>query len=143
MQSIGIDADASKGRSEEVSKVIDISLNQIYTYRYDGGRTFLIGQTTASSGGGVTDNLSSELKNAGRISFFYRIVSCCMHAQYKTLYKSVEQVYGEIGIGEVSSMQLFHRFFLKQEALGESFKDTWVIVNPNSPMPFLSGITKE
>ena len=70
MQSIRIYADASKGRSEEVAKALDVSLNRIDTYPSDGGRTLLLGQTTDSGGGGVTEILASELKNIGRISFF-------------------------------------------------------------------------
>ena len=47
-----------------------MSLNQIDTYPSDGGRTLLLGHTTDSGGGGVTESLVSELKNIGRISFF-------------------------------------------------------------------------
>ena len=49
-----LDADVSKGISEEVAKSLDVSLNHIDTYHSDGGRTLLIGQTTESGGGGVT-----------------------------------------------------------------------------------------
>ena len=51
----------------------------------------------------MTEILDSELKNNFRISFFYRIVNCCMNAQSKALQQSVEQVYGAGGIGEVYS----------------------------------------
>ena len=120
-----------------------MSLNQIYTYWSDGGRTLLLGQTIDSGGGGVTESLASELKNIGRISFFYCIVNCCLHAQYKALQKSVEQVYGAGGLGEVSFMQLLHTFLSTQEALDEDFKETWVRVNPNSLMNFMSDIKNE
>ena len=40
-------------------------------------------------------------------------------------------------------MQLLHMFLLTQEALGEDLKQTWVRVNPNSPMTFMSDITNE
>ena len=33
--------------------------------------------------------------------------------------------------------------FPTKEALGEDFKYMWVIVNHNSPMPFMSDITNE
>ena len=46
-----------------------MSLKHIDTYRYDGGRTLLLGKTTESGGGGVTDILSSE------INFFISLVS--------------------------------------------------------------------
>ena len=36
-----------------------------------------------------------------------------------------------------------HTFWSTKEALGEYFKETWVIVNPNSPLPFISDITNE
>ena len=117
-----------------------MSLNRIYTYRSDGGRTLLLGHTTDSDFGGVTEILARELKNIGSNNFFYRIFNCCLQAQYKALQKSVEQVYGAGGLGEVSFMQLFHTFWLTQEALGEKSKETWVIVNPNSLMPFMSDI---
>ena len=49
MQSIRHDADAYKGTLEEAAKAIDVSLNQIDTYWYGGGRTLLLGQTTDSN----------------------------------------------------------------------------------------------
>ena len=67
-----------------------MSLNKINTYWPDGGRKILLGNTTDSDGGGVTESLVSELKNVGRISFFYRIVNFCLYAQFKALQKSVE-----------------------------------------------------
>ena len=76
-----------------------MSLNRIYTYRSDGGRTLLLGHTTDSDFGGVTEILARELKNIGSNSFFYRIFNCCLQAQYKALQKSVEQVYGAGDIG--------------------------------------------
>ena len=91
----------------------------------------------------MTESLASELKNIGRISFLYIIVNFCLHAQCKALHQSVEQVYGAGGIGEVSFVQLLHTFWSTQEALGEDFKDTWVRVNLNSLMPFMSDITNE
>ena len=39
-----------------------MSLNQIDTYRYDGGITIILGKTTDSGGGGVTESLASEIK---------------------------------------------------------------------------------
>ena len=62
-------SDASKGISEELSKAFDLSLNQIDNYRSYGEGTLLIVQTTDSGGCGVTNRLSSELKNVGCISF--------------------------------------------------------------------------
>ena len=38
-----LNADASKGISEEVGKALGVSLNQIDTYRSNGGRTLLLG----------------------------------------------------------------------------------------------------
>ena len=70
MQSIWIDEDSSKGRSEEVAKALDVSLNQIDTYQSDGGRKFLFVQTKDSGVGGVAERLSSELKNVSHVSFF-------------------------------------------------------------------------
>ena len=99
-----------------------MSLNQIYIYQYDGKITLLLGHTTDSGGGGVTESLASELKNIGRISFLYIIVNFCLHAQCKALHQSVEQVYGAGGIGEVSFVQLLHIFCSTQESLGEDFK---------------------
>ena len=55
----------------------------------------------------MTESLASELNNIGRISFFYRIVNCCMHAQSKALQQSVEQVYVAGGLDEVCFMQVF------------------------------------
>ena len=82
-----------------------MSLNQIDNYRFDGGIKLLLGQTTDSGGGGVTDSLVSELNCFGRISFFYCIINFCLHAQSKSLQKSVEkQKYPNImqhGEGEV------------------------------------------
>ena len=124
VQSILIYVDASKGISEEVANATDVSLNKIYTYPYDGGITLLIRHTTDSDGGGVTESLSSELKNSGRIIFIYCIVNSCLHAQYKTPQKSVEQVYGSGGLGEISFMPLLHMFWSTQEAIGEDFKET-------------------
>ena len=40
-------------------------------------------------------------------------------------------------------MQLLHTFCSTQEALGEYFKETWVRVNPNYPMSFMSDIKNE
>ena len=37
-------------------------------------------------------------------------------------------------------MQVFHMCLSTEESLGEYFKFTWVIVNPNYPMPFMSDI---
>ena len=71
MQSICLDLDASEGRSEEVAKAFYVSLNQIDTYWYDGERTILLGQTTDSGGGGVTEILAVELKNVGKFNFFF------------------------------------------------------------------------
>ena len=75
MKSTRLDTDASKGISEEVSKALAVLLNYIDTYRYDGLRNIILGQTTSSGGGGVTESLSSELKNVGCIIFFCRIVN--------------------------------------------------------------------
>ena len=91
----------------------------------------------------MIESLASELKNVGCISFFYPIINYCLHSQYKARQKMVEKVYGSGGIEEVSSMQLLNTFWSTQEAFGEYFKETWVIVNPNSPMPFMSDITNE
>ena len=54
MQSIRLDADAYKGRSEEVAKSLDVSLNWIDSFRYNGVRALLLGKTTDSGGGVVT-----------------------------------------------------------------------------------------
>ena len=51
VQSIYLDAGASKGSSEQVTKAFSVSLNQIYTYRFDGERTLLLVKTTESDGG--------------------------------------------------------------------------------------------
>ena len=85
----------------------------------------------------MTESLSEELKNIGHIYVLYHIFNCCLHAQSKALQRSVEQVYGAGGLREVSSMQLLHKFWLTQEALGEHFKETWVILNPDYPMPLM------
>ena len=90
MKSIQLDADASKGSSEEVETALDVSLNQIDTYCSDGGITRLLVHKTDSVGGGVTESLAIELTNVGRISFFYRIANCCMYAQSKALQQMVE-----------------------------------------------------
>ena len=55
----------------------------------------------------------------------------------------MEQVYGEGGIRGVSPMKLLHTFWSTDEELGENFKETWVILNPNDPMPFIPGTTNE
>ena len=91
----------------------------------------------------MTEILASEFKNIGRISFFYRIFTFCLHDQYKALQKSVEQVYGAGGLGEVYFMQLLHMFCSIQEAICEKFKETWIRVNPNYLMPFMLEITNE
>ena len=46
VQSIRLNADTSKMKSEEVAKSLDVSLNPIYTYRSDGVRTLILRQTT-------------------------------------------------------------------------------------------------
>ena len=46
VQSMRLDADESKGSPEEVAKALDVSFNQIDTYRSDGERTLLLGHTT-------------------------------------------------------------------------------------------------
>ena len=66
---IRLDADAYKGSLEELAKLLDVSLNQIDTYRSDGVRTLLHGKTPDSGGGGVTEILAIKLKNVDRISF--------------------------------------------------------------------------
>ena len=43
VQSIRLGADESKEISEEVSKALDVSLNQIDTYQYDEGITLILG----------------------------------------------------------------------------------------------------
>ena len=68
----------------------DVLLNQTDTYRSDRGRELLLGQTTDSGGGGLTENFASELRNVGRISFFYCNVNHCLYTQSKTHQKSVE-----------------------------------------------------
>ena len=40
-------------------------------------------------------------------------------------------------------MQLLYTFWSTEESLGEDFKDTWVILNPNAPNNFMSDITNE
>ena len=40
-------------------------------------------------------------------------------------------------------MQFLHTFWSTEEALGGYFKEIWVIVNPNDPMPFMLCITNE
>ena len=111
MKSVRLDTDSSKGRSEEVAEALGVSLNRIDNFRSDGGRTRLLGHTTDSGGGGVTESFASEIKSIGRISFLYRIINCCLHAQSKALHQIVEQVYGSGGTGEVSFMQLLHAFW--------------------------------
>ena len=51
MQSIRLNADASKGSSEEVENALDVLLKKIDTYQSDWGRKILLGQTTDSGGG--------------------------------------------------------------------------------------------
>ena len=89
MQSIWLDADESNGISEELSKALDVSLNHIDTYRYCGGIILLLGKTTDSGGGGVTEILFSELKNVDCISFLYHIINSFLISQSKALQKSV------------------------------------------------------
>ena len=89
-----------------------MSLNQIYSYWSDGGITHLLRQTKYYGGGAVTESLSGELKNIGRISLVYHIGNCRMHAQSKALKKIVEQVCGTGGLVGVSFMQLLHTFLL-------------------------------
>ena len=36
-----------------------------------------------------------------------------------------------------------HTIWSTEEAIGEYFKDTWVRLIPNSPIPFMSDITNE
>ena len=72
-----------------------------------------------------------------RIFVFYSIVNFCLHTQSRSLQESVEQVYGVGGLGGVSFVQLLHTFCSTQEALGEEFKETWVRVNPKSPIMFV------
>ena len=55
----------------------------------------------------------------------------------------MEQLYVTGGLREVSFIQFFHMFFSTDKALGGYFKETWVILNPNSPMPFMSDITNK
>ena len=50
-----------------------MSLNHNYTYWSDGGRKILIGHTTDSGGGGVTESLASEIKML--VALFSSIVS--------------------------------------------------------------------
>ena len=57
--------------------------------------------------------------------------------------RKVWKIYGAGGLWEVSFIWLLHMFWSTHEALGEDFKDTWVRVDPNSPMPFISDITNE
>ena len=83
MQSLHLDVDASKGRPEEVEKAHYVLLNQIDTYRSYGGETILLAKKAYSSGGEVTENLASELKNVDCNSFFYHIDNCCLCAQSK------------------------------------------------------------
>ena len=40
-------------------------------------------------------------------------------------------------------MQILHKLSSTQEALCEDFKDTYVKLNPNSPMPFMLDITND
>ena len=40
-------------------------------------------------------------------------------------------------------MQLLHMFWSTEKEIGEYFKDTWVIVNPNETIPLISDITNE
>ena len=46
-------------------------------------------------------------------------------------------------MGDFTFMQLLHMFWSTQKALGEDFKETWVRVNPNSTIPFISNITNK
>ena len=75
MQSVRLNADASKEIAEEVAKSLDVSLNHIGTYRSDGGIPLLLGQTKDYGGGELIESLAIELKNVGRISFFYCILN--------------------------------------------------------------------
>ena len=61
-----------------------------------------------------------------------------MHNQSKELQKIVEQVYGAGGLGKVSFVKFLHMFWSTQEELGEDFKETWIRVNPNYLIPFIS-----
>ena len=67
VQYIRLDVNASKGRSEEVSKLLDVSLIHIDTYHFDGEITLLIGHKRDSYGGGATDRLYVELKTVVHI----------------------------------------------------------------------------
>ena len=49
----------------------------------------------------------------------------------------------QVVLGGVSFVQLLHMFWSTQEALGEDLKETWVRVNTNSLVPFMSDITNE
>ena len=66
-----------------------------------------------------------------------------MLASHRTIQQSVEQVYGEGGLREVSFMQLLNTFWSTKEALGEDFKYTWVRVKPDSSMHFMSDMKNE
>ena len=89
MLSIRFDEYAPKGISEEVSNSLDLSLNLIGIYRYDGGRTLLLVQITDSGGGRVTKILAGEFKHFDCISFICSIVNYCLHSQSKALQKTV------------------------------------------------------
>ena len=53
---------SSKVIAEEVAKALDVSSNHIFTYLFDGEITLILGQTSYSGGGGVTESLADELK---------------------------------------------------------------------------------
>ena len=55
----------------------------------------------------------------------------------------MEQLYVAGGPGGVSFMQVLHMFGSIEEVLGEDFKETRFIVNPNATIPFMSDITNE
>ena len=114
-----------------------MSLGKIGTYRFDGEITLLLRQTTCFDVGRVTDILASKLKNVVSICVLYCIINCFLHSQTKELQQSVEQLYGTGGIREVYFIHLLHTFFSTEEALGEDFKYTWVILNPNYPIHFI------
>ena len=80
VQSIHIDVNEPKGISSEVPKSLDVSLRHIYTSRFNGEITLLLGQTIDYDGGNIIEILYGELKNVGSIFSFYRITNSFLNS---------------------------------------------------------------
>ena len=92
---------SAKGKDGDAGEAIDATLFDVDIYRKDRKQTKVIGQCTNSGGGGINEVTSAGLSSVKKQDIaMYCMATCMLHAEAKALQNTMENNFGESGLGE-------------------------------------------